>query len=154
MATLLETLMGLTGARLFHAMTRGKSGADLAAGLEAAGRDLTKQIANAAHTDRNHRVITHIIGIERWSQSRVKVALGEPFKPDEYDGYRPPKDTAWDALLPMFEATRQETINLAKNASPSVLETLVKHNTYRDLKVRGWLQYMQVHANFESRKLK
>jgi hypothetical protein len=124
--------------------------------LERAGETVLSRIAAVPHTEFNHRVVTHIIGIERWGQQRLKVALGEPLLDDEYTGYRPPKDAPWDGLSEQFLATRRATVELVDalveaDADP---QQLIPHNGYGPLTVRGWLQYLITHADFESKKLK
>jgi hypothetical protein len=84
------------------------------------------------------------------------VALGEPFVQDEYNGYRPPRETGWEALKAQFEATRAETVALARAlaAQPGAEAKRVRHNDYGDLSVGGWLNFLRRHAEFESRKLR
>ncbi|MEO0563070.1 MAG: hypothetical protein AAF125_13260, partial [Chloroflexota bacterium] len=69
---------------------------------------------------------------------------------DEYDGYRPPQDTPFDALPDTFEATRAETIKLL-NALKAVSDPAsVHHNDYGPLTVNGWLKYLDRHANLSA----
>ncbi len=125
----------------------------LAANLENAAEQVAGRIANAPESYANHKQITHIIGIERWGQQRLKVALGEPLIEEEYDGYRPAKDTPWPALKETFEATRQQTIELAANLKDCDPSMKIRHNTYGDLSIRAWLKYLDIHANWTSKRL-
>lgn len=121
--------------------------------LEKSGEIVAGRITNAPETYENHKEITHIVGIERWGQQRLKVALGEPFRQEEYDGYRPPKDTPWAGLKDTFEATRQQTLELGmslKDCDPAIR---INHNTYGPLSVRAWLFYLNIHANLTSRSI-
>lgn len=101
-------------------------------------------------------MINHIIGIERWGQQRLLVLAGEPFARDEYNGY------AFSSALPLselrghFTTTRRGTVALVNilmlaGISPS---RSVPHNDFGDLSLRGWLRYLGMHAEIESRKLR
>ncbi|HEX2618899.1 MAG TPA: DinB family protein, partial [Phototrophicaceae bacterium] len=118
------------------------------------GQQIVKRIASMPENKRNHSVITHIIGIEKWSQRRIRVALGEPFVDEEYTGYRPAKNTGWVELIPLFEATRRETIALVNQLDPSMLKQRVLHNGYGNITIGAWLRYVDVHSSFECRKLR
>jgi hypothetical protein len=134
---------------------RKKSAQDLISSLDE-GRDalLTRYDA-AQDNDANHKVMTHIIGIERWGQTRLRQALGEPPGEVEYDTYRPPQDTPWGDLRPLFEETRAETIRLAGDLDTAgKLDAVVPHNTFGDFSIRGWLSYLASHSNLESKRLK
>lgn len=142
-------IMGIGAKILFELPVRGQSLDALAQGLEGSAQGIATRIENAKESTHNHKTITHLIGIERWGQSRLKVAMGEPLLQDEYDGYRPAQDTAWHALKEHFEATRQQTVELAhalgtQHVNPS---QTVMHNMYGDMTLRGWLKYLDVHAN-------
>lgn len=103
----------------------------------------------------NHRLITHIIGIERWSQTHLREFFGDAPGEHEYDLYRPAQDTAWEALSDLFSETRQQTLALIDQLSTTDPQsTLIEHNTYGDLSAKGWLRYMATHALLESKKLK
>lgn len=102
----------------------------------------------------NQRVLSHIIGIERWGQARIKVAQGAPFIQEEYNGYRPTRETPWTDLIEQFAATRQATIALVQALTPSHYEQCILHNQWGKLSVRAWLRYLTFHATTESRRLK
>lgn len=122
--------------------------------LQASGQQIQQRLHHLPDSDWNRRVLSHIISIERWSQRRLRVALGELFVHDEYDGYRPPRDATWDILKSAFFDVRRETVRLVGALERAdAAEGRVPHNSYGDLTVRGWLRYVDVHASFESRKM-
>ncbi len=135
---------------------RDKDFSQLAGKLTLSGQVLEDRIRRAQETERNRRILSHIIGIERWGQSRLRVFLGEPLTLDEYDGYRPPQDATWDELAQAFQATRARTIALiqelaARDPGP---DTRVPHNQFGPLTARGWLRYLDFHADAESKKFR
>ena len=92
--------------------------------------------------------------MERWGQSRLRVALGQPLVLDEYDGYRPTMGQSWNELQDAFTATREQTILLAEQfASAELGETTVRHNEFGDLSILQWLVYLRTHANTELWKM-
>lgn len=104
--------------------------------------------------DKNHRLITHIIGIERWSQTHLREFLGDSPGEHEYDSYRPAQDTTWEALPDLFIETRQQTATLIQQLSTNNPQNRrIPHNAYGDLTPQGWLRYMAFHALLESKKL-
>lgn len=124
--------------------------------LHQSGNALARRLATMADSERNRQVLSHIIGIERWSQRRLRVPLGEPYLKDEYDGYRPNRDTSWPELKIQFHTTRSASVDLAVALQADDVDpaTIVKHNNYGPLTVRGWLHYINMHANLESKRLK
>jgi hypothetical protein len=124
--------------------------------LEQSGIELQQRLAASADSARNRKVLNHIVGIERWSQSRLRVTLGEPYLNDEYDGYRPAREATWQTLKEQFHQTRAETVSIAQEIGERGIDqsTTVNHNSYGPLSVRGWLRYMNLHANFEAKKIK
>ncbi|MEO1443835.1 MAG: DinB family protein, partial [Chloroflexota bacterium] len=117
------------------------------ADLEREGDKLSARFQSAGDTPRNHRSLTHIIGIEKWGQQRLKVALGEPFIDEEYDGYRPSQDTPWSDLADMFQQTRAETIALTEQLAAQPYDGKIRHNSFGELTVGGWLKYLNGHAS-------
>lgn len=125
--------------------------------LQADGDALIEKLSDYGDSDDNRRVLSHIVGIERWGQSRLKVALGEPFKKEEYDDYRPPKNRTWDQLKAEFKAARRQTIALARRMDRGEVEDYsikILHNSYGELTLAGWLRYLNIHANLEAKRLK
>ncbi|NDJ79053.1 MAG: DinB family protein [Chloroflexi bacterium] len=124
--------------------------------LDRAGDGIAHHIAQAKGTDRNRAQLRHVIGIERWSQRRLMVTLGDDLIIDEYDDYRPDADMEWDALCAEFQTTRADTLSLLHSLAEveADLARLIPHNQYGDLTVRGWLRYLDMHANAESRRIR
>ncbi|MEM7029987.1 MAG: hypothetical protein AAF629_10515 [Chloroflexota bacterium] len=116
---------------------------------------LTDKLAVATDSEENRQQIRHVIGIERWAQSRLKVVLGEPFKQEEHDGYLPANNKPVANLAQVFDETRQETLTIAQQlAEVSSVETqVVNHNAMGAMTVRSWLQYIDTHGTYELRKL-
>lgn len=124
--------------------------------LHDSGAELQARLAETPDSDRNRQVLNHIVGIERWSQSRLRVALGEPYQRDEYDDYRPKRDATWDELRAQFATTRAQTVVLAGELQQGGVDsdTTVPHNSYGPLTVRGWLRYINTHCVLESKRIK
>lgn len=125
----------------------------LAADLEASGATMDARLARAGDTPANRDAIAHWVGIERWSQRRLRVALGEPFVEDGHRPYRPDEAAGVAALRRAFAETRAETLALvgrlrAAGVDPSVT---VRHNDLGDMTVAGWLAYLVQHPEQESR---
>ncbi len=134
---------------------RNLTAAQMAERLQLDGRVLERTFAAAQDSAANRQLLSHITGIERWGQSRLRVALGAALTMDEYDGYRPPQDADWTTLQDALRSTRQETVALAQQLGQAV-EAGVKipHNQFGPLTVRSWLRYLDIHANLEAKKLK
>ena len=131
------------------------SAEQMAQRLELAGRTLERTFAAAKASESNRQLLNHIAGIERWGQSRLRVVLGEPLLMDEYDGYRPPRESSWTELQDAFHSVRQQTVALASQLGPAVEAGLrVPHNQFGSLTVRSWLRYLDMHANLEAKKLR
>lgn len=150
MGTLFRGLLKNIGPLLMEGQ---RSPSAWAEALDAAGKRLAAQYARLPDGDFNRRVLNHVIGIERWGQRRLKVALGEPFVTEEYDGYRPPRETGWTDLQALFAETRAATVALARQLDDKA-DVKILHNGWGELTVRGWLNYLHVHASLESRKMK
>lgn len=135
-----------------EAPARRRSLAQFAARFEQRAKELAVRFAKAPDTDKNRDRLGHIIGIERWGQRRLKVALGEEFVQDEYNGYRPDHTASWADLLAQWQATRTETTALVRTfatQNTDVAQT-IPHNSFGPLTVKGWLQYLSNHATRES----
>lgn len=120
------------------------------------GRELADQYATAQDTDDTRRIISHVIGIERWGQQRLKVAFGETFNAEEYTNYRPPREATLESLQFDFNDTRAATIDLIRRMQEQAVDpdVSIEHNQYGPLTVRGWLQYLYTHSKSESERLK
>jgi hypothetical protein len=104
--------------------------------------------------EKHRATMRHIIGIERWGTARLKVALGEAFKPDGQKDYHPDASQDLTALLEDFTSTRLETLRTAKLIEQQNPSLKVLHNNLGELSMKGWLQYLNIHAEIESRKLR
>lgn len=130
---------------------------DLGQGLERAGMYLAQRAESANDTPENREVLQHIIGIERWGQTRIEVALRKkPFVKDEYHGYRPPEGTSLPQLRNLLSQTRSRTVDLARQLhhNPPDDDFVVEHNMLGPLTAKGWLRYLTQHADLESRRLR
>lgn len=102
----------------------------------------------------NIEILAHIIGIERWGQRRLRVALGEPLILEEYDFYRP-DEKDWQRLLDTFHNVRQETISLSKSLRMAGVDPMMRimHNQFGEINLLCWLFYLDVHAFLESARI-
>ncbi len=124
--------------------------------LAASGEALGQQLDKSPDSERNRQVLSHIIGIEQWGQSRLRVGLGEPFQEVEYNSYRPPRSRSWEQLKAEFRMTRKKTVALAQALDDNQVDQFMKvrHNQYGMLTLGAWLRYLDVHANWETKKIK
>ncbi len=130
---------------------------DLLQGLERGGLLLARRAARAADTDANRATLTHIIGIERWGQNRLRVALGQrEFTRDEHHPYKPGAGASLRELQDLLSQTRAQTVDLARHlhAAPPRDDLTVEHNGLGPLTPRAWLRYLTQHADLESRRLR
>jgi hypothetical protein len=117
-------------------------------------------IANRINTvktqnlEKHRATLRHIIGIERWGTERLKVALDEPFKSDGQKDYHPDSGRDFTALLEDFNNTRLETLRVAKLVEQKNPNVKIEHNGFGPLSVKGWLQYLNIHASSESLRLR
>lgn len=112
---------------------------------------ILKRAAAPKNEERAVRALRHVIGIERWGQSRLRRLLGGPVINDEYDGYRPAVAPV-AALRDAMAATRAETIAVVRElaAAGVSLQATVEHNEFGPLTARGWLAYLNSHATRET----
>ncbi len=123
--------------------------------LNQSAKDLTSHLDNCPDTPNNRRKLSHMVGIERWGQRRLRVSLGEPFLTEEYDHYCPSIERTWEELISEWVATRNATIALASNmvkinVSP---ECKIEHNQYGFLSIKAWLRYLDVHSISEGKRI-
>lgn len=144
------------GTLLLENPSKNKTYEQLIGALEAGQAEVAARAAGKADTPQNRNQFGHIIGIEKWSQRRLKTLQGEPAVQDEYDGYRPDASLNMDALRSEFAQTRQESIAIAKalQAAGVPKTATAQHNDAGDISVGAWLTYITDHANRESRRLK
>ena len=136
--------------------SRRRSYAELRRDLDRAGVRLGGRLARALDTENNREVARHVIGIERWGQSRLRVLSGErAFVDDSYQPYRPADNLSLSELAELFSLTRAQTSELARafGHMPPVHDT-ARHNSIGPISAPAWLRYLTMHAEFESRKLK
>ncbi len=124
--------------------------------LAASQQTMVDSIQAASDTEKNQSVVRHLIGIERWSQSRLRVFLGGELVMDEYDGYQPAADLDMAALADQFVETRQATVGLAQELSDAGItdDQTVPHNDMGDVSARTWLAYIRGHGQQEAKRLK
>ncbi len=141
---------------IIERQAKGRSGKEFAGSLERSGEEVEKRLRSAPDTPHNREVANHIVGIERWGQRRLRVALGEPPLLDSYRGYRLSESVDLEALRSAFSDTRRGTVDLARELSftDTKLRTKVRHNDLGALSVGGWLAYLEGHAKRESTRLK
>ncbi|WP_293914143.1 DinB family protein [Deinococcus sp.] len=133
-----------------------RSYAELRRDLDRAGTRLSERLARAADSEANRELARHIIGIERWGHSRLRVLSGErEFVDDTYRPYRPADELGLSELRDLFSLTRAQTSELARSfeVTPPVREQVL-HNMIGPISARAWLRYLSGHADWESRKLK
>ena len=145
------------GARLvLERPVRNLSLPDLAAQLEETGKQISGHLDRYADSPANRRKLCHMIGVERWGQRRLRVALGEPFLPEEYNHYRPDDQRPWIELKTEWETTRRATLAIVNDLIQAKLAFTIKipHNQFGPLSPNGWLRYLDVHASGESKRIK
>ncbi len=105
-------------------------------------------------TPQAEEIFRHIIGIERWGQRRLQVAFGAPLLEDVHHTYKPPEGLDKYQLLREFRNTRLQTIELTDKLKGTIMPQYIPHNDLGPLSTRGWLYYLYLHANFESRRMR
>jgi hypothetical protein len=151
-----DRLIRMVALLIFERPARRTTLANLAAKLEMSGKDVERRISVAPDNEQNRGQIRHFIGIERWGQQRVRVALGNPLTLDEYDDYQPAANLLWEQMRTAFQDTRRETLALVQELerAGAGADAKIPHNQFGDLSVGAWLQYLHRHANMESRRLR
>ncbi|WP_261663067.1 DinB family protein [Deinococcus sp. Marseille-Q6407] len=151
-----EELTDLAVRRMVEQPAEGQSFLSLEESLQSSGEQLAARAAKASDTERNRERLRHIIGIERWGRARVQSAvLHRPWVMDEHHDYKPPKEMSMTELTEIFAEQRRRTAALAHSLheQPPRLNDKVMHNEFGPLSVRGWLRYLQLHAEMEGRRL-
>lgn len=122
--------------------------------LEANGRILAQRFAGQTDSDHVRAVLRHVIGIERWGQRRLQVALGEPFDGGGHRPFLPPDDASLDRLRVLFTTTRADTVTLARRLADAELDPKlrIRHDELGEVSVNGWLAYLDGHATLEVRR--
>ncbi len=132
----------------FERRARGKSYSRYKEKIEETSTQIVSIFSDSKDNEKSRWLFTHVIGMEKWMQQRIKVALGEPFVRDEYDIYRPSQDEPWDKLQQLFVETRNESVQLcdALDAKQANGSQKILHNEFGDLSVKGWLEYLLFHG--------
>lgn len=133
-----------------------KTLSELQSNLRASASIVAERMRSAADTPTNRGQASHLTGIERWAQPRLRVFLGDKLVQDEYDSYRPSADLNMAAQAKAFSDTRAATLELIaalqKAGAPGAQTT--PHNDIGQLSLRGWLMYLENHSKSESAGLK
>lgn len=125
------------------------------AALHTSGNQLVTTIRGAQDDAHNRTIVRHIIGIEHWSQVRLRELLGAPPFREEYDKYKPPTHHTIAELADIMATTRQQTGEIARTLHHEriALTQTVVHNQFGAMSAAAWLTYMRSHAMIESKKL-
>lgn len=144
----LQKLIGAMLRPRVRSRARGRGFLDLAQQLRESGEVVGKRFLRARDSAGNREAINHMVGIERWGQKRLRVALGEPFELDRYHGYRLPEDADLGELQDAFMRTREGTIELAEALARAGLDPdlTVQHNDLGELTPAEWLAYLIDHS--------
>jgi hypothetical protein len=151
--SILQRMIGLVRRPMAEWHARGRDLGQLVTELEASGQALDARLADLADTPAHRAVLAHWIGIERWGQRRLRVALGEPLLDDGHHPYKPDEAGGTAALRQSFAATRSTTIGLAHELREAGVDpaTTVRHNDLGDLSIAAWLAYLLQHPEQEAR---
>ena len=149
---LLHKIAGL----MFERPTRGVPATELLQRLEQSQDVFAQHIQQYADTHKNRVLLGHIIGVERWAQTRLGQCIDGPIAPDESDAYVPSPEVAFSVLLTNARDTRSESIVLLKELMKAgvPLTRTIEHNQFGPLTVAAWIHYITTHAMLEARKLR
>ncbi|HEX7004556.1 MAG TPA: hypothetical protein VF168_10265 [Trueperaceae bacterium] len=155
----MSTLQRIVGAFLRPYTRRRAKNLPLSAAierLEESKQVVAKRFADAKDTPANREAMNHVTGIERWGQSRLRVAMGAPLQIDSYRGYRLPEDASIEDLRLAFRETRNGTLALARELQDQDVDlmTTVRHNDLGELTVVEWLAYLDDHGMRESLRIR
>jgi hypothetical protein len=127
---------------------------EIAEKVKLTGERLVQELGSCVQNEENRNQLRHIIGIERWSQSRLRVAQGEDLIMDQVDRYLPSQKESWPSLVHEFENTRIETVSLIRSLDDAAVKGMfIPHNQFGDFSVRSWIKYLIMHADMEADKL-
>lgn len=124
--------------------------------LQSSQKSVSDRIFNASEKHNNHKLARHIVGMERWGQHRLRCALGEPLVMDDVDGYILKESHSGGHIAQDFDIARRETLALVQvlSSTAGIEKQKVHHNELGPLSVKGWLMYLNAHAEIESKKLR
>jgi hypothetical protein len=156
MSLLRETALKIIVPLFVENPAQKKSFVQLQANLEQSKTIIEARVSKAASQNlETHRTtLRHIIGIERWGTNRLKVALGQAFKSDGQKEYHPDQSLDLTQLLEHFRNSRLELLGVAKLLEAANSSIKIEHNNFGPISVKGWLGYLNVHSEIESRKLR
>ncbi len=135
---------------------RQRNYASLGDELQSGQEHLLAQVRRLPDSPANLEQMAHMIGIERWSQSRLKTLLGAELTLDEYDGYRPAVDLTLAQLADEYRKTRQASIALLKElqANEIPLTAKARHNDAGDISASAWFYYFMQHEGGHKTRMK
>lgn len=138
----------------FERLGKRTTPAEMAARLEASGRSLAQRFAAEDDEPAVRETLQHVIGIERWGQRRLRVALGEPFDARGHRPFRLEDDATLDRLRVGFTTTRADSVALAKRLATTEIEPdlRIAHDDLGELSINAWLAYLDGHALVEARR--
>ena len=128
---------------------------ELAEELERAGREIARIIEKAEDTEPNREALRRMIERERRGQQRLRMALGDQRDTGEGKG-RPVSGKSLSELGATYIATREETVAIARELD-EVSEWAtgsIRHEEMGDLTVRGWLYYLRLQGDRQSKQLR
>ena len=130
--------------------------AQLLADLGAGSEKVNAALRSASDSPVNRNRMAHIIGIERWGQSRLRAFLGEPVAEDEYEGYRPAESLRFAELGDTFGEVREQTLQIGQELADAgiPLTDTAPHNQLGAMPLASWLYYLNMHANLEAIKMR
>lgn len=151
-----ETVMDAAACVFIEQPGRSKSLAEWKASLAANAATIDQRAATAKDAVQASKVLRHIAGIERWGQRRLQILLGAPSTRDEYDDYRPGANLTLAEQREFFRQTRADTLVLVDQLQAAGVGdgATAPHNDFGALTARGWLRYLDIHANLESKKFR
>lgn len=107
-------IKGMMGQLSLEFPVRKKNISDLALQLESSGKEIIERLASVPSDSTEHQAkMRHIIGIERWGQSRLRGFLGNNPPDEEYDEYCPEDGHELIELIELFREARAKTVYLA-----------------------------------------
>ncbi len=149
-----EKILKSVAPPLLDGLTSGQDITTQTVELASSGDKIRVALDTRPDNDHNRRILSHLIGIERWGRRRILVALGEPLIDDEYNGYRPRPDRSWEELKETFVQTRRDTVNVAHQLAQANPEIRIPHNQFGELSLLDWLAYLRLHADIELQKMR
>jgi hypothetical protein len=149
--SLKDSISMLAGKLFFDRPARKQSLPEHASALRRSGEELMARLSASSGDPRSAARLRHVIGIERWSQARLRVFLGEPFVAGGHRPFLPPEESSWEQLVREFAATRAETVALAERIAAAAPTRAVNHDQFGELTAHGWMRYADGHAARELR---